>query len=86
MAVPYRQTKAELDGARAAGAAVVDMEIATLFAAAEALDMRAAAAVVISDVSRAEGWESNWTDTAGPTQATVLNTLDTMRSLHSADT
>ncbi len=57
------------------------MEIATLFAAAKALDMRATAAVVVSDVSRAEGWESNWADTAGLIQQTVLDAIDSIRSL-----
>lgn len=42
---------------------MVEMEIATLFAAAQALGYRATAAVVISDRSRAEGWEVDWSDT-----------------------
>lgn len=81
VAVPYRQTTAGVDEARSQGATVVEMEIASLFAVAAALDMQAAAAVIISDVSRADGWESNWSDTAGPIQQTVLNAITTIRSL-----
>lgn len=69
--VPYRSTPAELEAALGRGATVVEMEIATLFAVAAALDYRATAAVVISDVSRVEGWEVDWSDTLEPTMAAL---------------
>lgn len=81
VAVPYRQTEAELEAARNDGASTVEMEIATLFAVAEALDYRATAAVIISDVSNAEGWHSDWSETAGPTNVALEATITSMRQL-----
>lgn len=81
VAVPYRQTHEDLLAARSDGAEVVEMEIATLFAVAEALEMQAAAAVVISDVSNADGWTSDWSDTGAPTNAAVEAVISTMRAL-----
>lgn len=81
--VPYRQTPAELAAAKHDGACTVEMEIATLFAVAEALDYRATAAVIISDVSNADGWHSDWSETAGPTNAALEATISSMRELAS---
>lgn len=79
--VPYRSTAQDLATARDGGAAVVEMEIATLFAVAEAVGMEAAATIVISDVSRVDDWEVDWSDTNVPSVAAVLATVDVMRRL-----
>jgi uridine phosphorylase len=64
--VPYRTTRPEVAAYAAEGVSVVEMEIASLFAVAAARGVEAAAAVVISDVVRAEGVEVEWRDTGAP--------------------
>lgn len=79
--VPYRSTEEDLRNARDGGADVVEMEIATLFAVAQSLSIDAAATVVISDVSRVEDWEVDWSDTNAPSVAAVLATIEAIRNL-----
>jgi len=68
VSVPYRSTRGDLEAARSAGAEVVEMEIAALFAAGHALDVACAAAVVVSDVSKVdEPTTVDWSDTLAPT-------------------
>ncbi len=71
VALPYRQTAAELAVARADGAETVEMEIATIFAAAAALDMQASGIVVVSDMARVEDWEVDWSDVSEPLNRAV---------------
>lgn len=78
--VPYRMTNTDHEAAVAAKAQVTEMEIASLFAASRCLDLTAAAAVVVSDVSRADGWHSDWSDTAEPLNNAVLSMIHAMRS------
>lgn len=79
--VPYRSTPDDLQAALAAGAGVVEMEVATLYAVSQALGYRAAATVVISDVSRVAGWDVEWRDPTAPLVAAVHTTIDVMRRL-----
>ncbi len=79
--VPYRSNRSDLTSVVEAGASVVEMEIATLFAVSEALGFRAAATVVISDLHRVEGWEVDWNATTPPLFRAVLTTIEVMRSL-----
>ena len=83
VAVPYRQTNAELDAAKHDRASTVEMEIATLFAVAQSLDYRSTAAVIISDVSNVDGWHSDWSETAGPTNTALDAVITSMRQLAS---
>lgn len=77
--VPYRMTRTDHEQARSDGAEVTEMEIASLFAAARCLDVAAAAVVVVSDVSRADGWESDWSDTGVPLNESVISMISAMR-------
>ncbi len=64
--VPYRTTADEVAAYIAEGVSVVEMEIASLFAVAQARGAEAAAAVVISDVARVDGVEVEWRDANAP--------------------
>lgn len=81
VSVPYRSTASDVATARHAGAQVVEMEIATLYAVARSLGMAAAATVVVSDVNRVDGWEVEWRDTTGPMVRAIDATIEAMRSL-----
>ena len=80
--VPYRSTRIDLLAARQAGAEVVEMEIASLFAAGEALSIRTAAAIVVSDVHRIdEPTDVDWSDTLTPTLTAIHAAIEAIRSL-----
>lgn len=65
--VPYRSTREDLVAARSSGAEVVEMEAASLFAAGLALNVPAAAIVIVSDVHRVDEPASvDWSDTLHP--------------------
>lgn len=85
VALPYRQTTAELAAARSDGAETVEMEIATVFAAAAALEMHASAAVVVSDMARVDDWEVDWSDVAEPLNRAVEAAVDAIRAAAIAD-
>ena len=79
--VPYRSTQADLVAARDAGAEVVEMEAASLFAAGIALDIATAAAVIISDVHRTnEPASVDWSDTLGPTLTALDSAINAIRN------
>lgn len=77
--VPYRSSRAALDDAVAGGASLVELEVASLFAAGRALGVRATAALIVSDVARVTDWEVDWSDTTGPTVEAVYAMIDAMR-------
>ncbi len=77
--VPYRSTRADYDAAVAAGASVVEMEAATLFAVGKALGVETAATLVISDVVRAGAVDVDWSDFMPPTIKALLATVDVIR-------
>lgn len=80
--VPYRSTRSDLLAAREAGAEVVEMEAASLFAAGEVLDIRTAAVIVVSDVHRVDEPASvDWSDTLVPTLSALDSAVDAIRSL-----
>ena len=82
VAVPYRSSRADLVAARDAGAEVVEMEAASLFAAGQALGVSTAAAVVVSDVHRVDHPPSvDWSDTTGPLLASVDAAISAARSI-----
>ena len=79
--VPYRSTRLDLLAARRAGAEVVEMEIASLFAAGEALGIRTAAAVIVSDVHRVdEPATVDWSDTLTPMLTAIHAAIEAIRS------
>jgi len=79
--VPYRLTARELEIHGADGVVAVEMEAAALFSVAEAIGVKAAAVLVISDVTTPTRHEENWAATAEP----LLRALEeTARALASA--
>lgn len=56
---PYRETRREIEQRRQAGAQVVEMEAAALFAAGLALGVQVCAAVVVSDLLNDSAWQPN---------------------------
>ncbi len=85
VAVPYRSTRADVESARAAGAEVVEMEIAALMAVGHALDIATAAAVVVSDVSQVdEPTTVDWSDTGAPTRRALDAAIEAIRTSRSA--
>lgn len=79
--VPYRSTPAALIEARSNGAELVEMEAAALFAASLALGIRAAAVLVVSDVTRVdEPTHVDWSDTLAPTMRAVDAAIEAIRS------
>ncbi|HEX9029307.1 MAG TPA: hypothetical protein VF823_09040, partial [Anaerolineales bacterium] len=56
---PYRETRREIEQRRQAGAQVVEMEAAALFAAGQALGVQVCAAVVVSDLLNDSAWQPN---------------------------
>lgn len=79
--VPYRSKRSDVEAALEAGASLVEMEIAALYAAGKVLGVRTAAAAVVSDVDRVDGWEVDWNDTTTPTVNAVGATITAMREL-----
>ena len=80
--VPYRSTGADLISARDAGAEIVEMETAALFAAGIALNIDTAAAVVVSDVHRVDEPVSiDWSDTLGPTLTALDSAIIAIRNI-----
>ena len=70
--VPYRMTRRELALHRADGVVAVEMEAASLFAVAESIGVEAAAVLVISDQTTADGHVDDWEATTEP----LLRALD----------
>lgn len=54
---PYRETPREIEQYRQAGAQVVEMEAAALFAAGQALGVQVGAALVVGDLLSPSGWQ-----------------------------
>ncbi|NND01753.1 MAG: hypothetical protein HKN91_03115 [Acidimicrobiia bacterium] len=81
VSVPYRSTRSDLEAAIEGGASLVEMEVASLFAVGQRLGISAAAALIVSDVARVDGWEVDWSDTTGPTVHAVTAAVNAMRDL-----
>jgi AMP nucleosidase len=80
--VPYRSTRSDLLAAREGGAEVVEMETASLFAAGQALNVRTAAVVIVSDVHMVDEPVSvDWSDTLAPTLRALDSAIGVIRSL-----
>jgi uridine phosphorylase len=72
ISTPYRCTAGEIAEYVADGVTIVEEEAAALFAITQARGGESAAAVVVSDVFRAGGFEVEWRDTVAP----LLTVLD----------
>ena len=77
---PYRCTAAELAEYTADGVSIIEEEAAALFAVAEARGAESAAAVVVSDVARAGGFDVEWRDTVAPLIAVLDAAIAAIRA------
>jgi uridine phosphorylase len=77
---PYRCTAAEMAEYVAEGVTIVEEEAAALFAVSRALGAESAAAVVVSDVARAGGFEVEWRDPVEPLLTVLEAAIAAIRS------
>lgn len=75
MPIPYRVTATELEAYAAEGVVAVEMEAASLFAAAEALGVEAAAVLVITTLTTTTSREEDWPAATDPLHRAVEATV-----------
>ena len=80
VSTPYRCTAAEVAEYVADGVCIVEEEAAALFAVTQARNAESAAAVVVSDVARAGGFEVEWSDTVEPVRMLLESAIAAIRS------